>query len=207
MKKLIAISTLFILFTSCRSVKKEWVKENFTEKSEISQLKANYSNLKNTLKTEINETLILEINEKLKQEKVYESSSKNETTTVSGSISAEDGKEKSVTIGSTTIKSNGANVTFKTSSTKEFTKQFESHLQELEIRLQESLLEISILRSENNSIKSEFANFKSTYDREKTSESKTVKKSGLSFGTWLILIIIIIVIVLIWYFRKSIPFL
>ncbi len=207
MKKITLIFLVLLSLFSCRSVKKEWVKENFTEKAEISQLKENYSNLKNTLKTEINEALILEINEKLKQEKVSESSSENESTTVSGSITAEDGKEKSVTIGGTTIKSNGANVTFETSSTKEFTRKYESKLEELQMQLEKKTITIKELHSEINSLKSEFSIFRSNYESEKTAKSKEVKSSGLSFGFWLTIIIVTIVIIIIWYFRKSIPFL
>ena len=207
MKKFIILFLCLLTFNSCRVVKKEWVKENFTEKSttqkinviqdsifssEISKLETSVSKLE----TSVSNT-----------ETTSTSSSENESTTISGSIIAEDGKEKSVTVGGTTIKSNGANVTFETTSTKAINKAFERQFEELSTKLQEERKTNETLKTEMSSLKSEFANFVSTYESEKTTQSKTVKKSGLGFGFWLTLILIAIVISIVWYFRKSIPFL
>lgn len=207
MKHISIILILFCTLFSCRTVKKEWVQEHFAEKSELSQLAQKTQETQKTLKSEISEALILEFSQKLKQETSSSTSQENESTSVSGTIVAEEGKEKSATIGNTTIVSNGANISFQTTNSSSITKAFESKYQELESKYQEAQQTISTLQSQYNSLKSEFANFRSTYESEKNSSSRTVTKSGWSFKTWLILIAIILVIAAVLYFKKKIPFL
>lgn len=207
MKKYIILLLVFISFFSCRTVKKEWVKENFTEKATTNEIRVVQDS---TFKSEILklETSISKIEISVsKNETISETTTENETTNVSGSITAEDGKEKSVTIGGTTIKSNGANVTFETSSSKAFTKQFESQLQELETKFEQTSKELSDTKMTLSVLKSEFANFVSTYESEKTAKSKEVEKSGFGFGVWLIIIIAIILLLAFLYFKSKTSFL
>lgn len=207
MKKLILFSAIILLFTSCRSVKKEWVKENFSEKATVNR---SLSVQDSTLKSEISkiETSISKIETSISNtETTKESTSENETTSVSGSITAEEGKEKSVTIGGTTIKSNGANVTFETSSSKTMSREFESKFEQLTLQLEEQSETIQSLNSKLFNQQSEIESLESKYSSLKTSKSRVVKRSGLSFTTWLIIVLALAVVGAIWYFRKSIPFL
>ncbi|MGB0896870.1 MAG: hypothetical protein ACPGRW_06080 [Flavobacteriaceae bacterium] len=195
MKKYILI---LLVLSSCRTAKKEWVKENFSEKATVKKyFTAQDSTFKSEL-NEINETLTATFNERFNST----TTTKNESTTVSGTITAEDGKEKTATIGNTTITSNGANISFTTSSSKTMESKYVKLVQELQSEKQFS----QKIQSELISLKSEFANFVSTYESEKTTKSKTVKKTGVQFGVWIIIAIVLILIVVIWYFRKSIPF-
>lgn len=207
MKNRFCILVLCLLLFNCRTVKKEWVKENFTEKSTTTQLKSSQDS---TLRSEISkiETSVSKIETSVsKIENSATSSAENETTDVSGNIVAEDGKTKSVTIGGTTIKSNGANISFKTSSSKATSKQIETFYENSERKFELQEQTISELRTELNSLKSEFNVLESAYESQKQTRSKNVKKTGLSFGMWAMIIIILIVLVLLWYFRHSIPFL
>ena len=199
-KKITVIVLLTLLTFGCKTVKKEWVKENFTSKQESSLLKQSVSNLNKTLKSEISDTSIKDFNEKLNQlsKKITETESKN--TTVSGSITAEDGKEKSVSIGNTEIKSIGANITFETTSSTSLSKEFETKYHELSQLLQSEREYREVLRIEIDSLKNEFANFVSNQESEKTTKYKEVKKRVIS-------ILVLLIIGTLYYFRKKIPFL
>ncbi|MCB0447248.1 MAG: hypothetical protein KDD03_07010, partial [Gelidibacter sp.] len=152
----IYVSLMLMLF-SCRTAKKEWVKENFTEKSELQEIKDNLTYSNEEVKAEIRNSLISEFSEKLKQQAEKTTNNESETTTVKGSITAEEGKEKSATVGNTTIKSNGANVTFETTSTKALSKEIESKYNELNQKLNQELKYNEYLYTEINSLKSEIA--------------------------------------------------
>ena len=194
-------------FCSCRVAKKEWVKENFTEKATTQGIRVVQDS---TFKSEISkiETSIHKIETSVsKNETKSTSDTESQTTTVTGTITAEEGKEKSVTIGGTTIKSHGANVTFETTSSKAISKEFQESFQQISKELQEKSVKLQEVQTELNSLKSEFASFVSTYQSEKNAKTKTVKKTGFQFGVWILIALAIIVLVFIWYFRKSIPFL
>lgn len=190
MKKLLIISILFISLFGCRIVKKEYLEENYVEKTELKQLEQDIIYSNERLKTEISTSIALDYNEKIKQATEKTSSNESETTTVSGSIEAEEGKEKSVTVGNTTIKSNGANVSFETTNTKALSKEFESKYNELDQKY--SLLEQSkkLLEIRLDSINTKLTDFEKNYNSEKTTKSKLVTKKQLAFGFVLLLIFI-----------------
>lgn len=194
-------------FCSCRVAKKDWVKENYSERSEIEQL---IQASEQTTKTEISklETSVSKIETSISNSETSSTSeTESQTTTVTGTITAEEGKEKSVTIGGTTIKSHGANVTFETTSSKAISKEFQESFQQISKELQEKSVKLQEVQTELISLKSEFASFVSTYQSEKNAKTKEVKKTGFQFGVWILIAVVLIVLVFIWYFRKSIPFL
>lgn len=195
-----------LLLSSCRVAKKEWVNENFSEKETVNDfLTVQDSIVKSEIfKLQSHVSKIETSVSKIEALKTSESS--NETTSVSGTLTAEDGKEKSVTIGNTTIKSNGANVSFETSSSMAISKEFESKHKELTKELNEQKKVSQNLRSELNSLKSEFSELKATYNSEKTLKSQTVTKKGFTLGFTSILILIVLAIAALFYFRKKIPF-
>ena len=207
MKKHLILSLVFISLFSCRTVKKEWVKENFTEKATTQEIRLVQDSV---FKSEISriETHISKIETSVsKNETTLESSSENSTTTVSGTIEAEDGKEKSVTAGDLTITTNGANVSFQTTSSKSLSKEFESKYQELTTLLQEEMQFTQLLQSELNSVKKENTFVKSEIERLETLFSKQTTKRNFTFGTWLIIAVIIIALFGLYRFRKKLNFL
>lgn len=201
-KNLLLIS--FILLTSCRTVKKEWVKETFAEKSELTQFAQETQKTQETLKTEISEKVSQIETLVSKNETSSTSEVTNENTTVSGTIEAEEGKEKSITIGNTTIKSNGANVSFSTSSNKTATKQFERQLQEITLQLEYERTLNKSLQSEVNSLKSENVFIKSEIEKLKTSQSKQTTKRNFTLTTWLIILGVLVGSYFVYRFRKRI---
>jgi flagellar hook-basal body complex protein FliE len=181
MKKLLIIFLLFIAFCGCRTAKKTWVEDNFTSKETFKSIEENLTYSNETVKEEIRGSLYEEFSQLLKET----FKSENETTSTTGSIEGVEGVEKSVTIGNTIIKSNGANVSFQTNNTKlvesllkdfnEVTKKQEQIYKEL---FEENLmLEKRYLESE-----------KRIETLEKTI-SKTVTKKQLGFGILLLLIV------------------
>lgn len=208
MKRSLLILLVFWTFfvQSCRTAKKDWVNENFTSKSETEAFQKGIAKVTETLKKDVAESLTEFKKEVSSTATTSSSETESENTTVTGTITAEDGKEKSVTIGGTTIKSNGADVSFTTTASKEISKEFLEKFQEISSELQSEKLLRETLEAQLFSLKSEFANFRSSYESEKDTKTKTVNKKGLTGGFTFWIILAIIIIALIWYFRKSIPF-
>jgi len=206
MKKLLFIIAVWILLfaTSCRSVKKQWVKENFTEKVELQEAKETQSQ---TLKNEVEkiENKITNLKKSLSEtQTTKETSEENENTTIEGTLTAEDGKEKSIQIGNTTIKSNGANVTFKTNSSKSTSKEFTSQIERLESQIISIESNYRNLQSDVNTLTKENTDLKRQIEQVKTTKQKDVNKSGFSFGFYLWLVIILALVAVVWYFRVTI---
>jgi len=208
MKKTILLSLfLLALFSQgCRVAKKDWVKENFSQKTETNQTKQTLEQSLETLKREMSETINQKVTSLSQSTSESTTTNESETTTVTGTLTAEDGKEKSVTVGGTTITSNGANISFETSSSKKLIKEYQSEIQALTSELSDIRTENVQMSQELNSLKSEFALFRSTYTSDKETQSKTVKKTGFKFGFWVVLIIVLIVVGMLRYFRKQISF-
>lgn len=185
MKNYLIILAILTL-SGCRTAKKEWVKENYQSKIEAVAMANELSNFTKTELTKINQSLILDFEEKLKQATQKTTQEESQSTTVSGTLTAEDGKEKSVTFGNTTIKSNGANVSFKTESRNSINKEYESNLKELHRQLDEERQFNQALNNEIISLKNQFANFASNQKTEKTTQTKEVNKKG--WQTWVIVL-------------------
>lgn len=207
MKKYLILLVVFITVSSCRVTQIGKEKESFVSRHDVEQLiEASQKTIKTELQTIENTVSKLETAIS-KTESASTTEASNETTNVSGSIIAEDGKEKSATIGNTTITSNGANISFSTTTTKDVTKAFQSIIHEQRQELQQQSKTIISLQSELTSLKKEFATFISNYESDKATRAKTVKKTGFQAGVWIIVAIVVIVLIVLWYFRKSIPFL
>ena len=203
-KLLYFIIGIWILFfaTSCRTVNRNWVKENFAEKATVNEsLTVRDSIFKSEIK-DVQKSLLSQLNQKVSEQSTKQKTTENETTKVSGSITPEEGKQKSVTIGNTKIESNGATVNFETVSSKALTKEIETKYRELEEKFTEQNSQIESLKSENKSIRTEFADFRSTYESEKRAKEKDSKNTGFSFGGWIALILVIIALGAIWYFSR-----
>lgn len=200
MKKPILISLLLITLTGCRTVKKDWVKANYVEKSEINQFKQSVEGFKQTINSSIDEridskytTILNEMREAVKVDE-------NETTTIIGSIEAEEGKEKSATIGNTTIKSNGSNITFESTLNKAFNKELETINSKMEQTIEQYRNSLKTFENDFTAYKTEtdkkIAELKSQLDQK----NKETNKNGFAFT----FIIILGIAILIYIFRKRI---
>ena len=204
---IILVIFLSLFVQSCRTAKKNWVEENFTSKTEIQAFQETFETSIETVKTETSET-ISEIRKEVSNSRsTNETTSESENTTVTVDITAEDGKEKSATVGGTTITSNGANVKVTTNSSKEVSREFQEKFQEISMQLNSEKQLRETLQSELTSLKKEFADFRSSQQTEKTTKTVTVKKKWFTAPAWIIIALVLLAVGVLWYFRKSIPFL
>lgn len=206
MKKAILIILVFISTASCRTAKKEWVKENFASHLELEGVKNTLSEELKKQEASLTENIQSKYKEVLDQKSSEEISNESEDSTISGTIIAEDGKEKSVSYGGTTISSNGATIKFTSKITKALSKEYSSKFQELNNQLDQERKTVETLSSEINTIKKELEHIKSTQDIDRKSKSRDVKSNGFQLVAWVWLGLLIIVIVLLNIFKNQIPF-
>lgn len=200
MKKAILISLILITLTGCRTVKKDWVKDNYVEKSEIQRLENSIEKLKQTTTQTINERIDSKYTAILNEMREAVKVDENETTTVSGTIEAEEGKEKSATIGNTTIKSNGSSIKFETTLNKAFNKELETINSKIEQTIEQ-------YRNSLKTLENDFTTYKESTDKELAylkseldKKNKQTDKKGFSFT----FVVILGIAVLIYIFRKRI---
>lgn len=184
MKKLIFISVFAVYMFGCGTVKKNWLKENYVEKSELQQTEQRLVESTDEKIETATDSLSTSFKETYSTKSESTTTTENESTTVSGTIEAEDGKEKSVTIGDTTIKSNGATVSFETTSSKSALREMESRYSELESQFKSQQKQTSELQQNYNLLDTKFTELKSQFESEKNLKSKETKRSRW----WFILI-------------------
>ena len=189
--KITLVISLIILFSlfSCRSVKKEWIKENFTEKSEIQEIKESLTSSNELIKEDVLKSLLFDFNKNLSESVSKQSESESETTKATIDIEAEFGKIKEAMVGNTKISSNGAKISVETTSNKSFAKDYESYKKETQETIEMLLNENVLLEKktdkysiENNSLKTELKQIKET-------QSKLVTKKQLGLGFVLLIVI------------------
>lgn len=196
------VSLMLVLF-SCRTVKKEWVKENFTEKSELQEIKEslNYSN--ELIKEDIRQTILAEFKNNLIEITSKLNETLEENTIAKIDIEAEFGKIKEATIGNTKVTSNGAKISVETNTSKYLSKDFESYKKDtketIEMLLSENVLldkKIDKYSVENNNLKNQLSQIKETQSRYVTK-----KQLGLGF------VLLIVICLIIYFINKSFRFL
>ena len=197
MKKILIISILFISFFSCRTAKKEWVKENFTLKKTF-VITEQEKRIKESVLSELNET----INSISEQNTTTETNS----TTISGSVEAEQGKEKTVDANGLKITTNGFNVSFESKSTKELSKEFESKFQELSQQINYQREVNETLRDSISSINNKLSKHDEEIETIKNSKSKEVTSRSFSFGFVMVLFLVIALLSVVIFFKSKIPF-
>lgn len=194
---------LMITMFSCKTVNKVKTHEYFASKNDLSQLDQKWSTHLQNFKTDVKESSLATVKDYLTVQKESNSTNENESSVISGTITPGE-KEKSVSIGGTTIKSDGVNVKFEIKNTK--------------AKLQESLTQISELnqtiekeRNARISLENDFNEYKKHQSKvidelkqEKSTQTKTVSKKGFTF--WAIVICAIaIVLFLLYKFGGRIP--
>lgn len=206
MKKTILIVLLFASLLSCRTAKKEWVKENFASNSELLRVKDSFSEEISNQEDSLIETMNSKYNEILEQKSSHESDSETEDSTITGTIIAEEGKEKSVSYGGTTINSNGATIQFTTKISKAISKEYSSKFQELNSQLDQERQSIRVLETELTFLKKELETLQTQQINNREAKTRDVKSNGFQVGTWIWLLVVVVVIVLINIFKNQIPF-
>lgn len=197
MKTIIKISLLFFILTSCVSKKKLKESQDLQSTYILDQTEKKWTNSVQNIKSELSESILSQFNETIKSFKESSSSNENETTDVTVNITAEDGKEKSATVGNTTVTSNGADVIVKTSSTKAINKQIETLNSEWSQKY--NLLEKSLINVTNEL--NEFKNYQLNINEDLKSKlnvkTEETDKKGLSF--WVIMIALILAVLFVAY--------
>lgn len=195
MKKYIIIPLLFISLFNCKIVKKDWLKENYVEKTEFESLE-NVVNSSNETATLSEDFLTLEkFNEFVNALSQKSSESSSEATTVTGTIEAEEGKEKTATIGNTTITSNGANISFEIQNLKEASKSIELLQSELEQYKTFSENRYNTLEQAFNSEKQSRIALENELKSIKDTFTKNSDKKGFTFGTTVLILGILLLII------------
>lgn len=197
---------VFLMLTlfSCRTVDKAKSNEQFALKQDLSQLDQKWSNSITNVETKIKESLILDITEKLKQYKESSSTNENESSVISGKATAEEGKEKTFNVGNTTIKTNGFDISFEINTLKQLNQSYESQIQETnKLLIEERNARISSetnLKQENKELSKRL----DVLESEKSTQTKTVSKRGVTF--WAIVICAVsFVLFLLYKFGGRIP--
>lgn len=185
MKNLLLILAIATLF-SCRTVKKEWVKENYQSKIEAVALAEETLNRAESLTIDEIQKLTFNFEEKLQETTQKTTKEESQSTSVSATIEAEDGKEKSVTIGGTKVVSNGARVTVESETNTSFKDEQETTNKEILRQLDEERRFSSAVNESLISLKSEFEAYKESHKQETSVFSKWVKKQG--WQTWVIVL-------------------
>jgi cobalamin biosynthesis Mg chelatase CobN len=203
---IILLSLFLLSFTSCVTKKKLKESQELATTHILDVTDLRIANFKNTLKGEISEVVSQEVTSKLKEQKESSSTNENETTDVTVNITAEDGKEKSATVGNTTVTSNGADISVKTSSTKAINNQIETLNSEWSQKY--DILETSLKTTEMKSEQRDYANLKRIEQLESKldKQSKETDKKVLSFCIIIIAIVLALLFIAIKYFKVKIPF-
>lgn len=206
-KIVIALFIIFLTFGLASCVTKKKFKESQTllEQRILSQTENRITNYTQNIKTDVKESLLSEFKETLKEIKESTTTNENETTTISGTITAEDGKDKSATIGNTVIKTNGANVTFQTTSTKDINKQLETINKELTKTITQLETSLKTIENEFNEFKNNQLKVNDELKSEKNTQTKETNRKGFNF-LFIILLIIAILTYISYRFRHKIPF-
>lgn len=202
---IILLSFFLLSFTSCVTKKKLKESQELTTTHILDVTDIRLANLKNTLKGEISESVSQEVTEKFKEQKETISNDENESVEVIGTLPAGE-KETSVTVGNTTIKNNGGNVSFDIKSSKQLSSQLETINKELAQSLNEERNARVSLENELNEFKTAQLKINEDLKSKLNVKAKETTKKGLSF--WLVIIAIVLSLgfVAIRYFKVKIPF-
>lgn len=202
--KIVLVLFTLSLFTGCRTMDKAWLRENYTSKIEADSLRQSLENSFKSVQKTQKEEIEAKYKEFQRNTSEKTNSSEAESTTVKGRITAEAGIEKSVTVGGTTIKSNGADIDFETTNNKESSKESELRFEQMSRELEIKTQKIETLEERQHSLEVELYNFKKLYEAEKNIKEKDVKTKGSTLGTVVIGLLILLAVGVSYYFRKTV---
>lgn len=197
MKNYLIILAILTL-SGCRTVKKEWVKENYTSKIETvafsNELLKELENRTESLKTTLNASF---------EEKIQQSTKKTTTEEknhlfIEGTIEADSKEEKSVKVGNTEIVNRGGNVRFKIDNESSFKSEYMSQIKEIYGSIEEHLVELKETQHQLEKVNKTVYELQQEIETLKKTKTKEVKKTGFP---WYILIIG--VVLLIYFLRKK----
>lgn len=177
---------LMLSVFSCRTVEKAKTNEQFVSKQDLSQLDQKWSAYLQTFKKDVKETSLATVKDYLKVQKESTSTNENESSVISGTATAEEGKEKTFTAGNTTIKTNGFDISFEINTLKQLNQSYESQIQETnKLLIEERNARISSetsLKQENKELLKRLE----VLESEQSTQTKTVSKRTIAF--WFIVV-------------------
>ena len=192
MKKLLIISILFISLFSCRTVKKEWVKETFAEKQDLKKLEQDVIFSNERIKSELKQDYTTYTDKKIKEVSSKTSTTENENTVISGSVEAEPGVTKTFEGNGVKITTDGWKVNFETNLSKSLSKEFETKLETVYKKFDSIVLESQQKETEISSLKTRLTTLENRIDTKNESWFKTVSKKQLGFGVFIFLIVLVL---------------
>ena len=195
----ILLTLIFIgfLMTSCVTKKKLKESQDLQSTYILDQTEQKWINSVQNIKSELSESILSQFNETIKSFRESSSTNENETTDVTVNITAEDGKEKSATVGNTTVTSNGADIIVKTTSNKSTDKKLETINKELTQSLNEVQNSLKTVKNELNELKKESLRIDEELKSQLETKSKETNKKGLSI--WMVIIAIVSAILFVAY--------
>lgn len=197
-KWVIALFLIFLFNGLISCVTKKKLKESQELQSTyiLDQTETKFTNSVQNLKSEISKSILSEFNETIKSFKESSTANENESASISGTLPPGE-KETSVTVGNTTIKNNGGNVSFDIKSSKQLSSQLETINKELAQSLNEERNARISLENELNEFKTAQLKVNEELKAEKKTQSKETNKKGLSF--WVIMIALILAVLFVAY--------
>lgn len=206
LEKILSFILLSLMLMSCFScvTKKKLIESQQSESTRVLDItEIRISKSSEALKQDILETLNKKTSEHSKEENKSDKTEENESVKVSGTLEPKE-KETSVTVGNTTIKNDGGNVSFEINTTKQYKAELESFTKVLHRSIEEqrnALMSTEKLsESQINELKKEKEQLRSQIE----TISKQVNKKGLSIWIWIALGLI--AVYFIYRFKHKIPF-
>ena len=197
MKNLSYLLIILIVFSSCRTVKKSWLKENYKNNQQLEQfgkLLAFKIEKKTAKTTEKQLDEFSSLKTKAAEKKTETTSNNLESNTnLKATITAEEGRVKSFTANGLQVTSDGANITVysskKNTVSKQIIKENQKEIEALNTVIKSQSEKIASLENTHTSLTQQFANYKSSQVTELKSMSKDVTLKNLPFALWILLLV------------------
>lgn len=190
----IAFIILMLIVFSCRTAKKSWVEENFTSQEDFNKVQETTENYINSENKKLSQSFTAKYSEFLEKFSNKETTIENENTSIKIDIEAEEGKEKSATVGNTKVTSNGAKISVETLYNKAFSKDFENYKNESKKTDEQLFEENLLLENRIEKFYKENITLREEIKQIKESQSRTVTKKQLGLG--------IVILVVIYFLQK-----
>lgn len=175
-KSKILFIAVILSLTNCAS--KNFVKTKINKKIEVDSIAISKLTIKQNKLFKVTDSLLVTLREVTREVNSKELENENKTTTIEGTIEAEEGKEKTFISDDLKITTNGAKVSFKSVNSKTRVKEFESRFKSVETELREIKASFEAYKDSLS-----IAN-KAKIEYEKKEKVKEIKKHKESKWWW-----------------------